>query len=164
MTIANLRDLYIDQLQDIHSADSQTRDVTGRLAEMAENPHLDSALRAGVEGIERGMEAVASILARHDAATREGHCKGMAGLVREAQLHAIDTDFQDSDLRDAMIIAQYQRMTHYAIAVYGTLAALATRLGYEDDAATLEACLSRTRDGDKHLSEIATRDINRKAA
>lgn len=164
MTITNLRDLYIDQLQDIHSADSQARTLTGRLADAAGNSHLESALRAGVEGIERGMEAVASILARHDAEPREGHCKAMAGLVREAQSHAIDSDFADSDVRDAMIIAQYQRMTHYAIAVYGSLAAFAERLGHEDDAATLAACLSRTRDGDKHLSEIAVRDVNRKAA
>lgn len=164
MTIATLRDLYIDQLQDIHSADSQSRAVTVKLAEAADNPHLDSALHAGVEGIERGMEAVASILARHDMAPRDGHCEAMAGLVREAQHHAIDSDIADAGVRDAMIIAQYQRMTHYAIAVYGSLVAFAQRLGYEDDAATLEACLSRTRDGDKHLSEIATRDVNRQAA
>lgn len=164
MTIANLRDLYIDQLQDVHSADLQAREMTAKLAEAAANPHLDSALRAGVEGIGRGIEAVSSILTRHDAGPREEHCKAMAGLVREAQHHALDTAFAEPDVRDAMIIAQYQRMTHYAIAVYGTLAAFARRLGYEDDAATLEACLARTRDGDTHLSEIATRDVNRKAA
>ncbi|MGY6569013.1 MAG: YciE/YciF ferroxidase family protein [Salinarimonas sp.] len=164
MTIKTLQDLYIDQLQDIASADRQARTMTGKLAEAATNPHLDSALRAGVEGIERGISAVESILARHGAAPKAGHCKGMEGLVQEAQLHAIDEDFADDAVKDAMIITQYQRMTHYGIAGYGCVAAFAKRLGHEEDAKVLEACLAKTRDGDRHMTEIARTDVNRKAA
>ena len=65
MTIKTLQDLYIDQLQDITSADHQARAMTEKLAAAATNPHLDSALRAGVEGIDRGIGAVGSVLAQH---------------------------------------------------------------------------------------------------
>lgn len=164
MTITTLQDLYIDQLQDIASADRQARAMTEKLAEAATNPHLDSALRAGVEGIDRGIGAVESVLSRHGASATTGHCKGMEGLVREAQLHALDEDFADDDVKDAMIIAQYQRMTHYGIAGYGCVAAFARRLGHEEDAKTLEACLAKTHDGDRHMTEIAKTDVNRKAA
>lgn len=164
MTIKTLQDLYIDQLQDITSADRQARSMTEKLAEAATNPHLDSALRAGVEGIDRGIGAVENVLARHGASATTGHCKGMEGLVREAQLHALDEDFADDDVKDAMIIAQYQRMTHYGIAGYGCVAAFARRLGHEEDAKILEACLAKTYDGDRHMTEIAKADVNRKAA
>lgn len=40
-----------------------------------------------------------------------------------------------------MIITQYQRMVHYAIAGYGCLAAFAGRLDLGEDKGTLKTCL-----------------------
>ena len=46
----------------------------------------------------------------------------------------LDAEFGDDDVRDAMIITQYQRMVHYALAGYGCCHAFAHRLGLEADA------------------------------
>ena len=56
---------------------------------------------------------------------------------------------------DAVIIAQYQRMTHYGIAGFGTAAAYAKALGFKDDAAKLSAATKEIYGGDEFMSKLA---------
>ncbi len=163
MTIETLTDLYIDQLQDIYSADKQSLDVTKQLHEKATSKDLRNALEEGVKGISQGMEQIKGLIEGHNADPTGEFCKGMEGLVKEAKAHAINADIGDDDVRDASIIAQYQRMTHYGIAGYGTALAFAKRLGLDSDAATLKECLDSTYGGDRTMTEIATGGINKKA-
>ncbi|MEE4211939.1 MAG: ferritin-like domain-containing protein [Parvularcula sp.] len=163
MTIRNLTDLYIDQLQDIYSADKQSLQATKKLHEVATSQELKSALEDGVKGISQGMEKVRSLIEGHNANPNGEHCKGMEGLVNEAKAHAIDADIEDKDVLDASIITQYQRMTHYGLAGYGTALAFAKRLGLDSDAETLQTCLDNTYDGDRRMTEIATGEVNKEA-
>jgi ferritin-like metal-binding protein YciE len=163
MAIASLKDLYIDQLQDIYSANKQSHAMTRKLADAATNSDLVDALKAGVDGIADGKDIAAQIVRSHGEDPTEEHCKGMEGLVKEAQAHAIDADISDDDVRDAMIITQYQRMTHYGIAGWGCVLAFAKRLGLEEDAEQIQKCLDNTYDGDRHMTEIATGGVNEAA-
>lgn len=163
MAIKTLTDLYIDQLQDLSSADAQSLEVTRKLAAAATNAELKDALNAGVSGIERGLHTVNEIVKSHGADPGGEFCKGMQGLVAEAEAHCLNETFDDPDVRDAMIITQYQRMAHYAIAGYGCVFAFAKRLGLSEDARKLKDCLENTKGGDKHMSEIATKEINEEA-
>lgn len=164
MTINTLKDLYIDQLQDIYSANRQALQVTRELKDAAHSHDLKKALDAGVTGIEQGMEQIKKLIENHEANPRGEHCKGMEGLVAEARAHGIEADFADEDVRDASIIAQYQRMAHYGISGYGTACAFAQRLGLDEDAEVLEECLENTRDGDEHMTAIASGEVNPAAA
>lgn len=164
MAMNGLKDVYIDQCQDLYSACKQSAEATRQLHEAAKNDELRQALKAGVEGIQDGMGKVESIVRAHGADPTGEHCKGMEGLVKEARAHALEEEFSDDDARDAMIISQYQRMAHYAIAGWGTLAAYARRLGLEDDARTLQENLEHTKHGDVHMSQIAEGTVNPKAA
>lgn len=164
MAMNGLKDVYIDQCQDLYSACKQSAEATRQLHEAAKNDELRQALKAGVEGIQDGMSKVESIVRAHGADPTGEHCKGMEGLVKEARAHALEEEFSDDDARDAMIISQYQRMAHYAIAGWGTLAAYARRLGLEDDARTLHENLEHTKHGDVHMSQIAEGTVNPKAA
>ena len=159
-----LRDVYFDQLQDLHSACEQAIETTTNLGAAAKHAELGEALRAGQAGIADGLDKIRSICGTHDIDPRGEKCKGMQGLVIEAKAHALNADFADDDVRDAMIIAQYQRMVHYAIAGYGCLKAFANRLGFDEDAAVLDECLKRTEQGDTHMTRIARQDVNRDAA
>ena len=164
MALNSLKDIYIDQLQDLWSACSQSREVTQSLAKAATNEDLKEALEAGAKGITDGMDAVQKLAKTHGFDPEGEHCKGMEGLVKEARAHALEEEFGDDDVRDAMIITQYQRMTHYAIAGWGCCKAFATRLGLEEDARLLDECLGNTYDGDEHMTEIATGEVNPAAA
>ena len=164
MSMDSLKDVYIDQMQDIYSANEQSAKITRKLADAAKNSDLKAALQSGVEGIEQGMQKLKTLIEGHDADPQGEHCKGMEGLVNEAQAHALDEDFGDDDARDAMIITQYQRMVHYGIAGYGCCKAFATRLGLDDEAKVLDECLGNTYDGDEHMTAIATGQVNKAAA
>ncbi len=164
MTITTLKDLYIDQLQDLYSANRQALQATRELHETARSGELRKALAAGCEGIEQGMEQIKTLIENHDANPRGEHCKGMEGLAAEARAHGVEADFADEDVRDASIIAQYQRMTHYGISGYGTAAAFARRLGLQEDAGVLSQCLEDTRGGDRKMTAIASGEVNPAAA
>ncbi len=164
MAIQNLKDVYTDQLADLWSACSQSREVTMSLAKAAKSAELRDALDAGAEGIQDGMTIVKELADAHGFDAESAHCKGMEGLVKEARSHGLEEEFGDEDAQDAMIITQYQRMAHYAIAGWGCLYAFANRLGLEDDAAKLKQCLESTKDGDAHMSALATGGINAAAA
>ena len=164
MSITTLNDLYIDQLQDLYSANRQSLKVTQKLADKASNAKLKDALQRGVKGIEDGIDAVEGLIRKHEADPRGEFCQGMEGLVKEAKAHAIEADIDDKDVLDASIISQYQRMTHYALAGYGTVVAFARRLRLSDDVRTLQACLDSTYSGDLEMSQLAEGEVNREAA
>ena len=164
MAIKNLKDIYVDQLQDVYSACKQSLEVTTELGRAAKDKELSEALIAGSKGISEGMDTLAGLCAEHDVDPEGEHCKGMAGLVREARSHALDEDYGDEDAQDAMIITQYQRMAHYAIAGYGCLVAFANRLDLDGDAAKLQECLDATYHGDRHMTSIAEGRVNDAAA
>lgn len=164
MTISNLKDVYIDQLQDIYSADKQSMKATQKLAEVATNEDLKAALKRGINGIQEGMDTLREIITSHDADPTNEFCKGMEGLVKEVDAHVLNADFSDDDARDAMIIAQFQRMTHYGLAGYGCVVAFAKRLGFAQDAQKLQRCLDNTYSGDREMTDIATGEVNQKAA
>ena len=166
MPINNLKDVYHDQLQDLYSACKQSLAVTNELGRAAKDEELSKALIDGAQGISDGMDKIASLCAQHDLDPNGEHCKGMEGLVTEARAHGLEEDFGDDDARDAMIITQYQRMAHYALAGYGCLVAFANRLGLDGDGAVLQECLDATYDGDRRMTEIATGNggVNKAAA
>lgn len=164
MPMNTLHDVYHDQLQDLVSACKQSHGVTMELADAAKNEELKSALKAGADGIKQGFEKLEDICKRHEIDPMGEHCKGMEGLVAEARAHGLDEDFGDEDAQDAMIITQYQRMVHYAIAGYGCLLAFAKRIDCGDDAKTLETLLDETYDGDRHMTQIAVHGGVNKAA
>lgn len=160
----NLKDIYIDQLQDLYSADRQSLEATKKLVDVASDTELKSALQRGVSGIEEGMGILSEIISSHDAKPTGEFCKGMEGLVKEVHAHVLDANFGSDDARDAMIIAQYQRMTHYGLAGYGCVVAFARRLGLDAEADRLQTCLDNTYDGDRQMTRIALGGVNAEAA
>lgn len=164
MTMNTLKDLYLDQLKDLYSACKQSMPIVTEMGRAASSRELSEALIAGNEGIARGMDALASLCSSHGQDPTGEHCKGMEGLVTEARKHALQADYGNDEVRDAAIITQYQRLTHYAIAGYGCVRSFANRLDLDGDGAVLQECLDKTRDGDLHMTRIAEGDVNKAAA
>ena len=165
MAMNSLKDIYLDQLQDIWSANTQSMAVVNELGRAAQDKDLSEALIDGANGINDGINEIAKLCSDHGIAPNAEHCKGMEGLVKEARAHGLSDEITDPDVRDAAIIPQYQRMVHYALAGYGTLVAFANRLGLDGDAAVLQKCLDHTYDGDRRMTEIAMKGgVNKDAA
>jgi ferritin-like metal-binding protein YciE len=77
----------------------------------------------------------------------------MEGLVEEGQEQV--EDFEQGPIRDAALIAAAQKVEHYEIAAYGTLATLAKQLGQQDAMNLLLETLQEEKSTDEKLTELA---------
>lgn len=155
----NLMDCYTEELADNWSANDQMEKVVRKLADAAGDPKLAERLKASATGIARHTEVIRGLL--EDCGEREKeHCRGMEGLVKEATKHALDAKIDDPDVRDVVILAQYQRMCHYGICGFGTAKALATALGKSDHVQKLDQLTAEIYDADENMSDLAERSVN----
>ena len=162
--IKNLKDLYLDGVKDLYSACKQAIPATEAMAAAAKDADLKAALEGSVKGTKDGMAAMEKLAKAHGEDPAGEHCKGMEGLVTEAKKHALEAEFADDEVQDAAIIAQYQRLAHYAITGYGTLKAWAKRLDLADDAKVLDECTASTYQGDEDMTKLAVKGGINKAA
>ena len=89
---------------------------------------------------------------------------GLRQLHGEGVARIQPSGLQDQDLRDAGLIASAQRVEHYEIAVYGSLATWAEQLGLEEDLQALLGILEEEKRTDERLSTLAKRVVNPDAA
>ena len=163
-TISNLSELYIDELKDLWSANDQMGKALKKIAPKATNDKLKEMIVKAQEGIKSHTDLLKALIANQDEKVSKEHCKGMEGLVNEAIKHTIDEAPKKGAVRDAAIIAQFQRMTHYGITGFGTVAAFARALKLKDDSSQIEAAVKDMHKGDDLMSELAEAAVNAEAA
>ena len=102
----DLKDLYIDELKDLWSANDQMQRLLKKIMKKPSDPKLAEMLAKSVEGIEKHTEVVKSLIQAQGEKVSKEHCKGMEGLVEEATKHAIEEAPEKGPVLDAVIIAQ----------------------------------------------------------
>ena len=158
----NLQDLYLDELKDLWSANDQMQRLIGKIIDKPTSPKIKILLANSEKSIGNHTEVLKALIGAHGSEVKKEHCKGMAGLVDEARNHVLEEAPESGPLLDALIIAQYQRMTHYGIAGFGTAAAYADALGHTDDATKLHRATQEIYGGDEYASTLAE-TVNSKA-
>ena len=162
MNITSLRALYIAELQEIHSVEGQLIEALPRMAGVSGHPELKQGIQTHLEETRAQQSRVEEILRRHKAEPREHVDQAMQAMLQEAEKWA--SIVQDQNLRDAGLIASAQRVEHYEIAVYGSLATWAKQLGLDENVQGLLAILEEEKRTDEWLSRLAKRMINPDAA
>lgn len=162
--ISNLSDLYIDELKDLWSANDQMARTLKKIAPKASNPKLKQMLEDSQKGIVGHTDLLKALIANQGEKVSKEHCKGMEGLANEAVKHTIEDAPDKGPVLDAAIIAQYQRMTHYGITGFGTVAAFAKALKLQDDHKQLKAAVKDMYGADELMTELAEAAVNKEAA
>lgn len=162
-TPEDLKDLYTDELKDLWSANDQMQRVVKKIAPKASDTSLKEMLQASLEGIADHTTLLKALIAGQDEKVSKEHCKGMEGLVAEATKHVLEEGPDKSPVLDAVIIAQYQRMSHYGIAGFGTAAAFAAGLGLKDDNKKLKAATKDIYQSDQYMTKLAELTVNLEA-
>ena len=152
----SLKEIYIDEMRDLWSANDQMQRVMKTLSDKASDKKLKDLLDKSVAGISKHTETLKSVIESAGGEAEKEHCKGMEGLVAEAKKHALEEDME-GQFRDLVIISQYQRMSHYGMAGFGTAAAYAEALGLKDDATKLKSIVKDIYQADDYSSELAQR-------
>ena len=161
MDMNNLRDVYFDQLKDMHSAEKQLTEALPKMLDKASSPELRRAIQEHLAVTERQLARVARLLESNNVNAGGKKCKAMEGLIEEAT--EIMKKDGDSDAIDAGMIAAAQKVEHYEIASYGTLVAWAKTIGANNDASTLQEILDEEYMADRTLTGIAESHLNREA-
>jgi ferritin-like metal-binding protein YciE len=152
-TLASLHDLLIDELHDLHSAETQLVEALPKMAKAATNRELKRGFshhlvqtRGHVRRIERAL--------KHLHASPQGKtCVAMKGLIKEGA-EAIQAK-GPAAVRDANLIGAAQRVEHYEMAAYGATRAFAEKLVQDEVAALLQLTLDEEGATNKALVKIA---------
>ncbi|PZN93152.1 MAG: hypothetical protein DCF31_13520 [Alphaproteobacteria bacterium] len=156
----DLMDLYVDELKDLWSANDQMLRALKQIGQEASDDKLKEMLEKSQDGISRHTDMLKNLIAEQGEEVEKEHCRGMQGLVAEAIKHTIDDAPEKGPVLDAQIIAQYQRMSHYGIAGFGTAAAYAAALGLEDDVEELKAATGEIYGADEYATQLAETTVN----
>ncbi len=159
-TPTNLREIYIEELRDLWSANDQMQDILPELSSHASSKKLKTMLSNSASGVEKHTKVLMALVEASGGKVAKDHCKGMEGLVKECKKHALDGKLDDGDVRDVIIISQYQRMSHYGLAGFGAAAAYAKALGLTEDEAKLHAAVSEIHQADGAATQLAESAVN----
>jgi ferritin-like metal-binding protein YciE len=162
-TIDSLKSLLIEQVKDLYDAEKRLAKAIPKLAKASTNEELQTALHEHLDETETQVSRLEQVFELLGERPRAKPCEGMKGLIEEGDEHAKE-DYDDDDLRDAMIIGSAQRVEHYEIAGYGTAIAHARLLGLDDVVELLESTLEEEKNADVKLTEIAESVVNLEAA
>ena len=126
-----------------------------KLTPKAKDAKLKQMLTKSHDDIEKQTAILKELIVAAGEKASKEHCKGMEGLVAEAIKHCIEEAPEKGPLLDTNIIAQYQRMTHYGIAGFGTAAAYAEALSKSGDTVKLNEATKEIYGGDEYMSQLS---------
>jgi ferritin-like metal-binding protein YciE len=153
MELESLRDLYIDELKDLYSAETQLIKALPKMAKAASCKKLKAGFEKHLQETKVHAERLKQICAELGVSPGGKKCKAMEGLVEEGS-EVISEDAED-EVKDAALIAAAQRVEHYEIAGYGCVRNYAELLGDRQAAKTLQKTLNEEGATDKKLTELA---------
>jgi ferritin-like metal-binding protein YciE len=162
-TVDSLKSLLVEQVKDLYDAEKRLTKAIPKLAKASTNEELQGALREHLAETQEHVSRLEQVFELLDQRAKGKPCKAMQGLIEEGDEHAKE-DYDDDDLRDAMIIGSAQRVEHYEIAGYGTAIAHARLLGLDEVVDLFEATLGEEKAADEKLTEIAESVVNVEAA
>lgn len=159
-TIETMDALYAAELQELHSAEIQLATTIERVTAMLQNEPLSLRLDEYATELAARKVDLESLLARSAVDPRPHPDDAMRALLDETEKMA---QVCAPSLRDAAIVASVQRVIHYKIAGYGTIAAYAKSLGRAEEAAHFAELASRDKAIDADFSRLAKATLNPQA-
>ena len=157
-----LDDLFLDTLKDIYFAEKQIVKALPKMAKAAQSSQLRAGFEKHLAETEGHVERLEQIFDILDVPARGKTCEAILGILEEGK--SIMEDFKDTPALDAGLVSAAQAVEHYEIARYGTLKAWAKQMGRGDVMKLLEATEMEEIATDQALSQVATTEVNKKAA
>jgi len=153
MPAENLHELFVDELKDIYDAEKQLTKALPKMAKAADSEDLRAAFEEHLEITRMQVNRLEEVFKSLGMAARGKPCEGMKGLIEEGQEKMEELD-RGATL-DAALIASAQKVEHYEIASYGTLATFAEIMGHQDAKDLLGQTLDEEKEADEKLTQVA---------
>ena len=157
-----LRELFVDSLKDIYWAEKALVKALPKMAKNATSENLIATINDHLTETEEQVTRLEQVFELIGEKASAKKCEAMEGLIKEGE--SIMEETEQGPVRDAGIIAASQKIEHYEIATYGTLAAFAHTLGEDEALDLLEQTLDEEKEADILLTEVAYNNINFEAS
>lgn len=153
--IDSLRELYVNQLKTMLSAERQITEALPKMIDKATDQQLKQAFQSHLQETEVHVTRLEEILNETADKAEDIKCKVLATLVNDAE--GTIEDIEDDSVRDAALIAAAQRVEHFEMASYGTLRNWAGILSESEQAQLLNQTLNEEEHADQLLTQISDR-------
>ena len=153
MQLNTMKDLFVDQLRDLYSAEDQLTKALPKMAQAANSSDLQKAFRDHLNQTQQQKQRLEQIFSTMGLSPQGETCQAMQGLIKEGE--QIINASADAQVKDAALIAAAQRVEHYEMAGYGTVRTFANELGYNDAKDLLQTTLDEEGDTNKKLTSLA---------
>lgn len=149
----DLNKLLEDQLQDLYYVEKQLTKAIPKMAKAANNEELSEAFSAHLEETKGQVARLEQVFKLMGKPAKAKKCPAIDGILEECT--ELMDEFKGQPALDAGLIDGGQKVEHYEIATYGSVAAWAELLGLEDVAALLNETLEEEKGADEKLTEIS---------
>jgi len=160
MAAESLRELFIEELRDMYDGEKQLTRALSKMAKAAASEELRTAFANHHDETEEQISRLQQIFRSIGETVRGKKCDGIQGIVEESKPAMEELE---GALLDAALIAGAQKVEHYEIASYGTLAYFAELLGENTARQLLGRTLEEEKAADEKLTQIAKSKVNREA-
>jgi ferritin-like metal-binding protein YciE len=160
MSLNSLKELLVDELKDLHSAETQLTKALPKMSKAASNPALKQGFADHLEQTKGHLDRLVQALDILGEKPGGKTCKAMKGLVEEGS-EAIEEDAPPA-IKDANLIGAAQRVEHYEMAAYGTSRSFAESLGESEVVGLLTATYEEEVATDKKLTTVS-KTVNKSA-
>ena len=126
----SLKDVLIDELRDMYSAENQLVKSMPKLAKGANSKELKSLFKEHQEQTKGQVQRLREVFEHIGKKPTGKHCEGMEGVIKEG-LEALEEDMEGASF-DSGIIGAALRTEHYEVAGYHASIAMAKALGMKD--------------------------------
>jgi len=157
----DLQDLFEDGLKDVLWAEKALLKALPKMEKNATSEKLKRAITQHIQETETHVQRLEACFESIGKKVQAEKCYAMEGLIEEGT--SIMEETQSGAVRDAGIIATAQKLEHYEIATYGTLAAFAKVLEHGQVLKLLLQTLKEEKKCDEVLTSIADTNLNSKA-
>lgn len=157
-----LQEFVVDQLKDIYYAEKQLLKALPRMEKAATTEQLKEAFRDHVAVTEEQVARLEQAFEIMGKKAQGKRCDAMEGLIAESKSIIEETE-KGSMTRDVALIVAAQKVEHYEIASYGSLAQITRTMGLTEVSELMEQTLEEEKETDLLLTSIAENDINMRA-
>jgi ferritin-like metal-binding protein YciE len=154
MEMQSLKDLFIDELKDLYSAENQILKALPKMVKKATSPQLKAGFEKHLKETEGHVERLDKIFQELDENPKGKKCKGMEGIIADGK-ELMEED-AEPEVMDAGLIGAAQHVEHYEMAGYGCVRTYAELLGLNNIAKLLQKTLDEEKATDEKLTELAS--------
>jgi Mn-containing catalase len=150
-----LKELLVEELQDLLHAETQLVGALPRMAAAAHNPKLKEAFEKHLQQTQIHVERLNKAFELLGEKAQPKPCKAMIGLVEEGKEKIEEGKKKELLAADLALITCAQKVEHYEIAGYGTVRGLARQIGELEVATLLSHTLGDEESTDHLLTVLA---------